>query len=196
RYRIAGFFSSGDKNVNDDTARGFDSIVDNPTFAGGQFSFWNQQEIRLTQTGAELVGPNSLLPALRSSKLQGQSNFVNPGLALYNAGIDFDVTPKLRAFVNYNYLRFHRTEPLEFILFQEGLNDSIRHEIGHDLGIGFIYRPLLSENIILTAGASGLRPGPGFTDIYTSNCSGATVQGCGASSPSLWSTFMKVRFQY
>ena len=196
RYRIAGFFSSGDANVKDGTARGFDTIVDNPNFAGGQFSFWNSQEIRLTQTGAELVGPNSLVPALRSSKLQGQSNFVNPGLALYNAGIDIDVTPKLRAFINYNYLRFHRTEALEFVLFQEGFGDSIRHEIGHDLGIGFIYRPLLSENIILIAGASGLRPGAGFTDIYSSNCNGTTTQGCGAGSPSLWSTFMKVRFQY
>jgi hypothetical protein len=196
RYRLAGFYSSGDSNVNDDTARGFDSIVSSPNFAGGEFSFWNSQEIRLTQTGAQLVGANNLIPNMRSSQIQGQSNFINPGLALYNAGIDVDVTPKLRAFINYNYLRFHRTEPLEFILFQEGFGDSVRHEIGHDLGIGFIYRPLLSENIILTAGASGLRPGTGFTDIYSSNCNGTTTQGCGAGSPSLWSTFMKVRFQY
>jgi len=191
RYRLAGFYTSGDSDPRDDTARGFDAIVDNPNFAGGQFSFWNSQEIRLTQTGTALVGPNSLIPSLRSSKLQGQANFVNPGLTLYNAGIDVDVTPKLRTFINYNYLRFNRTEPLEFVLFQ----DSIRHEIGHDLGVGFIYRPLLNENIILTVGASGLRPGVGFTDIFTSNCSG-TPQGCGAGSPTLWSTFMKVKFVY
>jgi len=191
RYRLAGFYSSGDSDPRDNTARGFDSIVSAPNFAGGQFSFWNSQEIRLTQTGAQLVGGNNLIPNLRSSQLQGQSNFVNPGLTLYNAGIDVDVTPKLRAFLNYNYLRFNRTEPLEFVLFQE----SIRHEIGHDLGVGFIYRPLLNENIILTGGASGLRPGVGFTDIFTSNCSG-TPQGCGAGSPTLWSTFMKVKFVY
>jgi hypothetical protein len=191
RYRLAGFYASGDRNPTDGTARGFDSIVDHPNFAGGEFSFWNQQEIRLTQTGAELVGPNSLLPALRSSKLQGQANFVNPGLGLINAGIDVDVTPKLRAFINYNYLRFAHTEPLELVLFQ----DNIRHEIGHDLGLGFIYRPLLSENIILTAGASGLRRGRGFTDIYSSNCDGIP-QGCGASTPTLFSTFVKVKFRY
>jgi hypothetical protein len=191
RYRLAGFYASGDGSPKDGTAKGFDSIVDHPNFAGGEFSFFNSQEIRLTQTGAELVGPNSLLPALRSSKLQGQSNFVNPGLGLFNAGIDVDVTPKLRAFINYNYLRFMRTEPLELALFQ----DNIRHEIGHDLGVGFIYRPLLSENIILTAGASGLRRGRGFTDIYSSNCDGIPI-GCGATTPTLFSTFVKVKFRY
>jgi hypothetical protein len=191
RYRLAGFYSSGDSNPKDGTAKGFDSIVDRPNFAGGEFSFWNQQEIRLTQTGAELVGLNSLVPALRSAKLQGQANFVNPGLGLVNAGVDVNVTPKLRAFLNYNYLRFIRTEPLELALLQ----DSIRHEIGHDLGIGFIYRPLLNENIILTAGASGLKPGRGFNDIYSSNCNGIP-EGCGANTPTLFSTFMKVKFRY
>jgi len=116
---------------------------------------------------------------------------VNPGLGLVNAGVDVNVTPKLRAFLNYNYLRFMRTEPLELALFQDG----IRHEIGHDLGIGFIYRPLLSENVILTAGASGLKPGRGFTDIYSSNCNGIP-QGCEANTPTLFSTFLKVKLRY
>ncbi len=191
RYRLAGFYTSGDADPRDDTARGFDAILDNPNFAGGQFSFWNSQGIRLTQTGAALVEPNSLLPSLRSTKIQGQSSFVNPGLTLYNAGIDVDVTPKLRGFINYNYLRFNRTESLEFVLFQNG----IRHEIGHDLGLGFIYRPLLNENIVVVGGASGLRPGVGFTDIFTSNCNG-TPQGCGAGSPTLWASFVKVKFVY
>jgi hypothetical protein len=192
RYRLAGFYSSGDADPTDNTARGFDSIVSSPNFAGGQFSFWNSQEIRLTQTGAQLVGANNLIPNLRSSQIQGQSNFVNPGLALYNAGVDVDVTPKLRAFINYNYLRFHRTESLELVLFQE----PVRHEIGHDLGMGFIYRPLLSENVIITGGASTLRPGRGFNDIYSSNCGDALSPNCGAGTPTLFSTFMKVRFQY
>jgi hypothetical protein len=191
RYRLAGFYTSGDAKPSDNTARGFDAILDNPNFAGGPFSFWNSQGIRLTQTGVALVEPRSLIPSLRSSKTEGQSNFVNPGLTLYNAGIDVDVTPKLRGFINYNYLRFNRTEPLEHVLFQ----NAIRHEIGHDLGVGFIYRPYLNENIVLIGGASGLRPGVGFTDIYTSNCNGTPV-GCGAGSPTLWSAFLKLRFVY
>lgn len=191
RYRIAGFYTSGDAKPLDDTARGFDAILDNTSFAGGKFSFWNSQALRLTQTGVALVEPRSLIPSLRSSKNQGQANFVNPGVTLFNAGIDIDVTPKLRGFLNYNYLRFNRTEPLELALLQPG----IRHEIGHDLGLGFIYRPLLNENIVLIGGASGLRPGTGFTDIFSSNCNG-TPQGCGSRTAIPWATFMTVKFVY
>src|SRR5438128_2320227 len=162
RYRVSGFYASGDSNVRDGRARGFDSILDLPSFAGGLFSFWNREQIRLTGSGVSLTPPGSLLPSLRSNKEEGQANFVNPGIFLANAGADFDVTPKLRAFANFNYLRFDRTEPLEFILLQ----GRIRHSIGEDYGIGVTYRPPLSENIVLTGGASALTPGDGFRDIY------------------------------
>jgi hypothetical protein len=33
--------------------------------------------------------------------------------------------------------------------------------------LGVIYRPPLSENIVLTGGAAALAPGQGFRDIYT-----------------------------
>ncbi|MEP7336293.1 MAG: hypothetical protein ABI977_00885, partial [Acidobacteriota bacterium] len=191
RYRASVFYSSGDSKPEDSTARGFDAILDNTSFAGGKFSFWNSQGIRLTQTGVALVEPRSLIPSLRSSKNQGQANFVNPGITIYTAGLDVDTTPKLRTFLNYNYIRFNRTEAVELALFQPG----IRHSIGHDLGIGFIYRPLLNENIVLIGGASGLRPGTGFTDIFSSNCNG-TPRGCGAGAPTLWSTFVTVKFVY
>jgi hypothetical protein len=41
RYRLAGFYASGDSKPTDGTAKGFDAIVDRPNFAGGEFSFWN-----------------------------------------------------------------------------------------------------------------------------------------------------------
>jgi len=75
-------------------------------FAGSDFSFWDHEGIRLTATGVALVTPMSLLPDLRSSKEEGQANFVNPGIYVFNLGADFDVTPKLRTFVNSDYLRF------------------------------------------------------------------------------------------
>jgi len=190
-FRIRGsfFWASGDKNPSGSTAHGFDSIVDLPDFAGGQFSFWNSQEIRLTQTGVALTSENSLLPSLRSSKFEGQANFVNPGIFIYNAGADAEITQKLKAVFNLNYLRFQYTEPLEFLLFQPG----IRNSIGFDYGGGIIYRPKLSDNIILTAGVSSLVPGSGFKDIYTSACSG---EGCGAKPKDLFSLFLRLKFTY
>jgi carboxypeptidase family protein len=164
RYRISTFYISGDANPRDGRARGFDAIDDLPNFAGGIFSFWNREAIRLLGSGVSLTTDGSLIPSLRSTKEEGQANFVNPGIFLANAGADFDITPKLKGFANFNYLRFERTEPLEYILFES----PIRHSIGEDFGIGLTYRPPLTENIILTGGASALQPGAGFKDIYTS----------------------------
>lgn len=164
RYRVSAFYTSGDANPRDGRARGFDSIVDLPNFAGGLFSFWNREGIRLLGSGVLLTTPGSLIPSLRASKEEGQANFVNPGIFLANAGADFEVTPKLRGFANFNFLRFEHTEPLEFLLFQS----PIRHTIGEDFGLGVEYRPPLTENIVVTGGASALQPGRGFKDIYTS----------------------------
>jgi hypothetical protein len=77
-------------------------------------------------------------------------------------GADFNLTPKLKAFVNANYLQFDRTEPLQFVLAQT----RIRHSIGTDTGIGIQYRPPLTENIVITSGVSNLVPGVGFEDIF------------------------------
>ncbi len=164
RYRVSTFYTSGDANPRDGRARGFDSILDLPNFAGGIFSFWDREAIRLTGSGVLLTTPGSLIPDLRSSKDEGQAEFVNPGIFLANAGADFDITPKLKGFANVNFLRFERTEPLEYLLFQS----NIRHTIGTDYGVGVEYRPPLTENFILTGGASALQPGQGFKDIYTS----------------------------
>lgn len=162
RYRVSAFYTSGDAHPRDGRARGFDSILDLDSFAGGLWSFWNREGIRLTGSGLLLTTPGSLIPSLRASKDEGQANFVNPGIFLANAGADFDITPKLKGFANANFLRFERPETLEDILFQA----AIRHTIGFDYGTGVSYRPPLSENIVLTGGAAMLTPGDGFRDIY------------------------------
>ena len=163
RFRGSIFWAQGDGNPTDDKGSGFDAIFDDPNFVGGQFSFWNRNGIRLTQTGVGLVQPNSILPSLRSSKIQGQANFVNPGIFIYNAGLDIEITQRLKAVLNANYLRFHRTEPLEYILFQ----NRIRHDIGFDYSLGVAYRPFLINNVTMTFGAATLQTGRGFRDIFT-----------------------------
>jgi hypothetical protein len=163
RFKGSFFWAQGDQDPTDDEATGFDAILDDPNFVGGQFSFWNRNGIRLTQTGVGLVQPNSLLPSLRSSKIQGQANFVNPGIFIYNAGLDVEVTQRVKAVFNVNYLKFHRTEPLEYVLFQ----NRIRRDIGVDYSLGVAYRPFLINNVTVTFGASTLQTGRGFRDIFT-----------------------------
>ena len=163
--RIKGsfFYASGDDDPNDDEATGFDAIVDIPVFAGGPFSLWNRQGLRLAQTGTGLVSPLSLLPSLRTNKDEGQANFVNPGIFLVHGGLDVELTPKLRAFANVSFLRFMATDPLEFLLFQ----GDITPNIGLDYGGGFQYRPPLSDNVVLVGGIAALKLGQGMKDIYT-----------------------------
>lgn len=163
RYRASVFFASGDSDPTDDRATGFDAIFDDPNFVGGQFSYWNRQGIRLVSTEIGLVQGNSLLPSLRSSKTEGQANFVNPGILIFNAGVDAELTQTVKAVFNANYLRFHKTQPLEYVLFQP----NVRREIGYDLSLGVIYRPLLINNLTFTFGGSLFLAGKGFKDVYT-----------------------------
>lgn len=160
RFRTSFFFSSGDSKPFDHHATGFDTIIDDPNFAGGGFSYWDRQQIKLL--GVNLVQGFSLVPDLRSSKNQGQPNFVNPGLYLGNVGADFDVTPKLRLISNLNLLWFDQTEVLEALVFQKGIDQFI----GTDLSLGFEYRPHLNNNIIVVGGVQGLVPGAGFRELY------------------------------
>lgn len=163
RLRTSFLWASGDRRPKDTEARGFDAIFDNPNFAGGPFSFWNRQAIRLG--GVNLVNRNSFLPNLRSSKIEGQSNFVNPGLFLVNVGADAEITPKWKAIGNVNYLWFAHTDPIELLLQQ----DNIPHSIGTDASLGLQYRPLLNNNVIFTVGLGGFWPSDGFETIFESD---------------------------
>jgi hypothetical protein len=162
RPKLGLFYATGDDDPTDRDARGFDAIFDNPAFAGGGFSYWNRLGIRLGGTAVTLVNRGSLLPSLKSSKEEGQPNFVNPGLLLATGGADLEVAPRLRAVATANYLRFATTETLELLLFQGEVDE----EIGWDLSLGARWRPFLNENAVVLAGAAAFLPGRGFRDIY------------------------------
>ncbi|MGZ5569439.1 MAG: hypothetical protein ACXWKG_20690, partial [Limisphaerales bacterium] len=149
----------------DGKANGFDSIVDNPHFSGGPFSWYARQGFNLAGTSVGLKQRNSLLPDLRTSKSEGQANFVNPGVFIYGLGTEIDVTPKLRNFINFNYIRFAETDSLKTVL----LTDKVGSEFGYDISTGFQYRPLLTDNVIISTGIGVLIPGRGYRDIYRSN---------------------------
>jgi hypothetical protein len=173
RFRTSLLWASGDEDPFNAHATGFDAIFDNPAFAGAEFSYWTRQELRLFGVG--LKQRFSLYPDLRSSKTQGQSNFVNPGLWLYNLGFDMELTPKLRLIHNTNFLWFDETAVLEQYTFDGKLDRSI----GADLSLGLEYRPLQSNNVIVVAGYAILIPGSGFKDLFGRMQGGVDPQSAG-----------------
>lgn len=164
RYKTSFLYASGDGNPHNRQATGFDGIIDNPNFAGDGFSFWNREGVPLPNTGVNLVNRFSLYPSLKPSLQPGQaqSNFVNPGLWLYNAGIDAHVTPRLFASLNVNFIQFDQTGVLETIEKQARVGDNV----GLDYSLGFRYKPLLIDNVILTTAVAAFTPMGGFRDIY------------------------------
>ena len=180
RFRTSGFWASGDGNATDGKATGFDGILDNSNF-GGAFSFWRRERIPLMGVG--LVNDQSLYPDLRSSRIQGQSNFVNPGLWMLNAGVDFELTPRLRLINNVNVLWFDKTNALETFLDRAHIDRSI----GVDLSVGTEYRPYLNNNVIVTCGLATLIPGSGFVQIYDYPSGGGHA---------LYSAFMEITLAF
>jgi hypothetical protein len=164
RVRGAALFASGDADPYDDVERGFDAIFENPIFAGADTSYWIRQTIPFAGGGraVALDQRNGILNNLRSSKEQGQSNFVNPGTMLLGIGADFDITPQLRISANINHLWFHRTEVLEALRMQ----GTIRRDIGFDVSAAAIWRPLATQNIVFRLSAAALQAGTGFRDLF------------------------------
>ena len=166
RIRGSGLFQSGDGNPTGGRATGFDSIFENPQFAGADASYWIRQSIPLVGGGGvALTQPNGVLADLRSSKDEGQSNFINPGLKLVGVGADFDILPELRLSLNANYLSFVNTATLEFLRNQ----GNIHTEIGEDLSAAITYRPLDTQNVVLRLSGAVLIPGQGLKDLYNTS---------------------------
>ncbi len=160
RPKFSFFYASGDTDPEDGTAEGFDGIFDNPFFVGGPSSFFQRQAFRAF--GVDLTSARSLYLDLAAAKSQGQSNFVNPGTMIVNAGLDAELTPKLRSSLNCNFIWFAQTETVETLFNQ---NDIERH-FGEEINLVVQYRPFLNNNTILTVGGSMFFPGQGFDEIF------------------------------
>jgi len=163
RVRGSLLYASGDKDPYDGKENGFDAILENPQFAGADTSFWIRQAVPLIGGGGvALSGRNAVLPALRSSKDQGQSNFTNPGLLLVGIGVDADLAPRWRAIANVNQLWFNNTSSLSALRNQ----GDIDRGLGTDVSVAVQYRPLFIQNIVFNASAAVLIPGKGFKQLY------------------------------
>ena len=169
RVRGTAVYASGDKNPFDNKNNGFDAILENPQIAGADTSFWIRQAVPLVGGGGvTLSGRNGLLPSLRSSKDQGQSNFINPGLTLFGLGADVDVTPQLRVVANLSKLDFVNTAVLSVLRNQA----IVSKDIGVDVSAGMQYRPFASQNIVFNASAAALLPGKAMKQLYDEHLRG------------------------
>jgi len=163
RLRGNFLYASGDKDPYDGKATGFDAIFENPQFAGADTAYFIRQGIPLIGGGGvALSGRNGLLPSLRPSKEQGQSNFVNPGLILIGAGADFDVKPELRLTANVSYLRFDETAVLGALRNER----NPARELGTDFSVGAQWRPFYNQNVVINASFSMLKLGEGMKDLF------------------------------
>lgn len=172
RLRVSAAYASGDKDPFDDRSQGFDAIFENPLFAGADTSFQIREPVPLIGGGRiALSGRNGLLNSLRSSKEQGQSNFVNPGLIMAGFGADFDLTPTLRITTNTNYLAFADTRVLEVARAQ----GPIDREIGLDASIAVTWRPMAIQNVVTRLSVATLIPGEGFKDLFGDDLSYAVL---------------------
>jgi hypothetical protein len=165
RIRGSLLYSSGDKDPTGRTEGGFDSILENPQFAGADTSYFIRQSIPfIGGGGVNLTQGNALIPDLRSSKDEGQSNFLNPGLVLEGIGDDIDILPELRLTFNANHFSFADTNVLSTLR----LEGHIHRDIGEDLSAALTYRPFETQNVVLRTSAAFLLPGQGFKDLFPS----------------------------
>ena len=163
RARLSFLYASVDDDPFDGKSTGFDAIFENPQFAGADTSYYIRQGLPLIGGGrVALSQRNGVLNSLRSSKEHGQSNFTNPGVLLLGGGVDLDLLPELRLSFNANYLAFAETEVLE-VARQQANVDS---EIGMDLSAAVIWRPFMSQNVVVRLSYAQLLSGQGYKDLY------------------------------
>ncbi len=164
RPRLSLLYGTGDDDPFDRTANGFDAIFENPQFAGADTSYWIRQTVPLIGGGGVVLsGRNGILNSLRSTKELGQSQFINPGIRLVGLGADFDLAPHLRLSVNANQLWFDQTKVLENLRQQSNID----RNIGQDVSVSLIFRPLVTQNVVFRLSGAALVPGDGFRDLYS-----------------------------
>lgn len=195
RHKLSVFYASGDNDPTDSHATGFDTVLDRPFLLGGPFSFYSHQGFNLAGTSVNFKQRDSLVIDFRTSKTEGQANFVNPGALLFGYGLDADVTPKLKSFINVNYIRTVTTEPTQLVL----MTNRASNDFGLDCSAGLEWRPLLTENVIISAGAGFLVPRWGYKDIFRSNAvpvHGYPQPAAAAVDPFLYSGILTVTLTY
>jgi hypothetical protein len=145
RVRGSVLYASGDAHPFSDTSRGFDGISESALFAGADSSFFLHQQLKLIPDQLDLKERDSLYPDLRGAAQNGQPNYKNPGMRLVGLGTDLDLIPQLRVSVDVNHIWLDQPQTLDAVLGVAGIS----RDIGTELALDVIWRPLDSQNIIV-----------------------------------------------
>lgn len=163
RLRVSGLYASGDPDPFDDTANGYDAINELPLIAGADTSYHIRQSIPLIGGGGvALTTRNGVLNNLRTSIQHGQSNFANPGTVILGVGTDFDLSPTFRLSTNVNHVRFADSTVLEVARNQGNISE----ELGWDVSVASIWRPFMTQNIVIRVSYAEMLPGKGFKQLF------------------------------
>jgi hypothetical protein len=80
-------------------------------------------------------------------------------------GTDMDLTPQLRWSVNVNHLWFENTAVLQ-TLRDEG---TIPTNLGWDYSTSLIWRPRMTQNLVLRGSIAIFQPSSGFNDLFSNS---------------------------
>ena len=166
RYVFSALYASGDDDLGDGKGEGFDSVFDNPNFAGGAFGFTHRQAIAAGNLGANGIGlfnTNSFYPNLRT-KANDAPNSVNPGLVIVHGGCEADLSNYWSAFANVAYFHFAQTGALDDLAALGG-NGSVSSSFGVDVSLAAEWRPFGVDNVIVTPGVQALFSTGGLEDL-------------------------------
>ena len=99
RHKLSVFYASGDRQSEElDTPPGSTPYSTGRFSSAARSAFMSHQGFNLAGTSVNFKQRDSLVLDFRTSKAEGQSNFVNPGAFIVGYGLDADITPKLKAF--------------------------------------------------------------------------------------------------
>jgi hypothetical protein len=101
------------------------------------------------------------------------SNNVNPGLFLLNTGFNANLTARAQLQMNFNYYQFVDSNPLEVANKLAGVSK----DLGTEVNLGLVYKPLMIDNIAFALGASAFFPGHAILDLNKSQDTLYTVFG-------------------
>ena len=169
RYRFSAFYASGDDGSDPGTAKGFDTITDNPNLAGGQFMYWSQQKSAVAAGRIAANHFREVQPAAESALEVRRSR------QLREPGVDARERRRRHAVVAGAEARDQRLaaavrrrdDPARrWPAPSPGFEDNA---IGIDVGFGAKYRPLVNENMFLVFGYSMLLPQGGFKSAIGSS---------------------------